>query len=145
MPETSPFWQTKDLHALSTEEWESLCDGCGLCCLHKLEDEDDGQVYYTDVACSYLDTQSVKCKDYANRMRNVPGCLQVTPDNVAGLTWWPNTCAYRRVYLRQDLPSWHPLLSGHDEPVPISVSGRCISEDHVSEDELEERIVYWVN
>lgn len=138
------FWQTKSLAELNEQEWEQVCDGCGLCCLHKLEDEDDGKVYYTDVACAYLDTNTAQCSDYPNRKTNVPHCLHLTPYNIHDMNWLPETCGYRRLHLKQDLPNWHPLITGSAKTVPVSVAGRCVSETTVTEDELAERIVQWV-
>lgn len=145
--QTSYFWQRKTLTELSKEEWESLCDGCGKCCLHKLEDEDTDEVYYTCVACRYLDRQKGGCKDYQNRLTNVPECLDLTPDNHSELGWLPQTCAYRLVDEGKPLASWHPLISGDPNSVHqagISVMGRVYAEDEVKEQDLEDYIVHWV-
>lgn len=143
----SYFWQRKSLEELSDEEWESLCDGCGKCCLHKLEDEDSAEVYYTCVACRYLDRDRGGCKDYANRLSNVPECLDLTPQNRSELQWLPKTCAYRLVGEGKPLASWHPLISGDPKSVHqagISVMGRVYAEEQVNEEDLEEYIVHWV-
>lgn len=153
MDNTARFWETVPLAAMSASQWESLCDGCGLCCLHKLEDEDSGEIYYTDVACSLLDTgtgpDSCRCRHYSERTTHVPGCLVLTPANLGQyLRWLPATCAYKRVAQQQALPDWHPLLSNPADSVHragISARGRCVPESTVPEDALEERVVYWVS
>lgn len=141
------FWQTKTLEEMSHEEWDALCDGCGKCCLHKLQDEDDDQVYYTDVACRYLDLATARCSDYANRLHNVSACLNLRPADVRDFHWLPGSCSYRLLAYGQPLPSWHPLLSGDPSSVVSaggSVVGRVVSEAALAEADLEERIVYWV-
>jgi uncharacterized cysteine cluster protein YcgN (CxxCxxCC family) len=142
-----PFWRRKTLAELTPDEWESLCDGCGRCCLNKLEDVDTGRVYYTDVGCRLLDGTTCRCKDYHHRREVVEDCVQLSPDNVAGLKWLPPTCAYRLVAHRRDLYWWHPLVSGDPDTVHaagISVRGRvAISEEDLSVEEYEDRIVSW--
>lgn len=140
------FWKTKTLRQMTQQEWESLCDGCGQCCLHKLEDEDTGEIALTDVACSYLDLEGCQCKDYANRQKNVPDCVQLTPGKATQLRWLPETCAYRLVGSGQDLAWWHPLVSGDPDTVHeagISVRGQAVSEDDV--EDLEAHVVDWIN
>jgi uncharacterized protein len=140
-----PFWKRKRLDEMSPTEWESLCDGCGKCCLHKLEDEDNGDIAMTNVACRYLDLESCRCKDYANRQRNVDDCVQLTPDVVPTLRWLPDTCAYRLVAEGRDLFSWHPLVSGDPETVHSanrSVRGDAISEDDVND--IEDHVQNWL-
>src|SRR5688572_28711526 len=105
---------------MTASEWESLCDGCGRCCLVKLEDEDTGQIDYTDVACTLLDGDSCRCRDYANRQRKVADCVRLTPAAVRSLSWLPPTCAYRLVAEGQGLPWWHPLVSGDPETVHLA-------------------------
>ena len=132
---------------MSPEEWELLCDGCGKCCLHKLEDEADGEVYYTDVACRYLNLRSARCNDYPNRKRNVPECVAITADNVATMPWLPDSCAYKILHLGQDLPNWHPLKTGSASKMKkkgISVIDRVVPETLVDEQDYEERVIYWV-
>ena len=138
------FWETKSLTELNAEEWESLCDGCGKCCLHKLENDADGLVYYTDVACRLLDTQTCRCSNYAERSTLVEDCIQLSADSLAALDWLPSTCAYRLLSKGKPLPLWHPLLTGDPESVHeagISVRGRCVAESEV--DDLEDHIVMW--
>lgn len=148
MPALRPqFWKTYPLDQLTNPEWEALCDGCGLCCLVKLQDEDDDVVVYTKVACQLLDTQTAQCSDYANRMKFVPDCLQLTPELVPQLNWLPKTCAYKRVDQGLDLPDWHPLLTGKaqsDIPAKKSAAKRCISEKDINPDDIEEYLVRWV-
>lgn len=137
-----PFWKTKTLAEMSAAEWESLCDGCGQCCLHKLEDEDTGEIAITDVACRLLDLHLCRCTRYAERSRLVPDCVILSLQNVGELRWMPETCAYRLVAEGRDLPSWHPLVSGDPESVHragISIRGRAISERDAGD--LEDHVV----
>ena len=142
------FWQDKTLTELSKAEWEALCDGCGKCCLAKLEDADTGEVLFTRVACRLLDTESCKCTDYPNRIKEVPDCLQLNVDNAAAISWLPDTCAYKLRAQGLPLHSWHPLVSGSSQSVHearVSVRGRAIGEQHVHADGLEDHIVNWVD
>jgi uncharacterized cysteine cluster protein YcgN (CxxCxxCC family) len=127
---TKPFWRTKTLAQMSQTEWESLCDGCGQCCLHKVV-QDDGSTRRTNVSCRLLDTDTCRCRNYQRRKRIVRDCIVLTPDNVPDLHWLPDTCGYRLVAAGKNLHPWHPLISGTPESVHtagISVRGRCISE-----------------
>lgn len=130
----APFWQVKSLSEMTASEWESLCDGCGKCCLHKLIDEDDPAetVHYTNVACRLLDCQTGRCSDYRQRFKSVPECVVIRPENVAELDYLPDSCAYRRLANGRSLPSWHPLRhNGSQEPMQaagMSVAGRVVSE-----------------
>ncbi len=144
---TAPFWRTTELEAMSREQWESLCDGCGRCCLIKLEDEDSGQILATDVGCRLFDAGSCRCRDYPNRSTVVPDCVTLTPEAVRTLRWLPPTCAYRLVAEGRDLPWWHPLVSGDAETVAtagVSVRGKVsLTELDVEEEDLPDRIVGW--
>jgi uncharacterized cysteine cluster protein YcgN (CxxCxxCC family) len=142
-----PFWQTKPLHKMTQAEWESLCDGCGRCCLMKLEDEDTGRVYYTDVACRLFDAGACRCKDYKNRQKRVSDCVKLTPAKAHDFGWLPLSCAYRRLAEGRGLAWWHPLVSGTPETVieaGVSVRGRVKGfERKVRFDDYEDHIVNW--
>lgn len=139
------FWERHRLAELTPAEWEALCDGCGKCCLHKLEDEVTGRVYRTNVACRLLDRLRCQCSDYPNRKRHVPDCVQLKPGLVEKLDWLPSTCAYRRVDAGLPLPDWHHLISGSDQTVHeagASVRGWVVSETDVGDlDHLEDYIL----
>lgn len=138
------FWEEKSLNEMNNEEWESLCDGCGKCCLHKLENDVDNLIYYTEVACRLLDTQACRCINYSERSREVPDCIQLGADTLPELNWLPSTCAYRLLAEGKALPEWHPLITGDSESVHragISVRGRCVDESEVAD--LEDHIVMW--
>ena len=138
-----PFWQTKKLEEMTYEEWESLCDGCGKCCLLKIEDADSGKVDYTNVACRLLDPDTCTCQDYANRSQIVPGCLVLSPKLVRELNWLPESCAYRRLAEGRGLAWWHPLITGDRESVHlagISVRHRIITEGSIALSDLEDYI-----
>ncbi len=142
----TPFWKTKSLGEMSRAEWESLCDGCGRCCLVKLEDEETEEVHYTMASCSYLDTKSCRCSDYANRTTNIPDCRELTPDTLSEMDWLPPSCAYRKVAEGRELSWWHPLVSGSSETVHeagISVRGKIVSEDLIAEEDLWGAVVRW--
>ncbi|MGE0224682.1 MAG: YcgN family cysteine cluster protein [Acetobacteraceae bacterium] len=144
MGTNEPFWKTKRLEDMSGEEWESLCDGCGRCCLHKLRDEDTNALAYTNVACRLLDLHTARCTDYARRQRKVPDCVSLTPATVREVDWLPPTCAYRLVAEGKDLAWWHPLRSGDPDTVHragISIRGRAVSERRAGP--LEHHIVDW--
>ena len=141
-----PFWRRKTLDELTGPEWESLCDGCGRCCLNKLEDVETGEIAWTNVACKLLDGELCRCKDYLNWHAKVPDCIALTPKVVPQLNWLPPTCGYRLVAEGRDLYWWHPLVSGDPATVHeagISVSGRTIPEKGISTDELEDYVVAW--
>lgn len=142
----APFWKRKTLAELSRDEWESLCDGCGKCCLVKLQDPDTEEIAYTDVACKLLDGASCRCADYANRKRRVRDCVVLSPKVVADLSWMPSTCAYRLLKEGRDLAWWHPLVSGNPETVHeagVSVRGRVVCETLVADAELPDHVVDW--
>jgi len=131
---TVPFWETKPLEAMSGAEWESLCDRCGQCCLLKVEDEDSGKIFLTELACRLLDVRSCRCRDYADRHASVLDCVVITPENSRTLGWLPESCAYRRLAEGRGLEWWHPLVSGDADTVHhagISVRGWVRSEKGV--------------
>jgi uncharacterized protein len=146
---TQPFWRTKTLDEMSAAEWESLCDGCGRCCLVKLEDEDDGTIHFTDIGCELLDGRTCRCRDYPRRHKRVPDCVRLTAAKIRELSWMPVTCAYRLVSEGRDLYDWHPLVSGSPESVHeagVSVRGRVFaSETDLAPDRWPDRIVKWPN
>ncbi|WP_417477399.1 YcgN family cysteine cluster protein [Maricaulis sp.] len=143
---TQPFWKTKTLSQLTKPEWESLCDGCGKCCLIQLEDEDSGLRLHTDVTCRLFNPDTCRCGDYTNRKQRVPDCVILTPKNVTELEWMPQTCAYRLIGEGKDLFDWHPLVSGDPMSVHkagMSIRNQVISEDEVDPEDWEDRIVEW--
>jgi len=145
-----PFWLAQPLDHLSTEQWESLCDGCARCCLNKLEDIDSGDIIYTNVACSLLKEETCQCTQYQSRKKYVPECLVLKPEDLTpdNMRWFPATCAYRLLAEGQDLPEWHPLKTGDSESVfaaGISVKGKIVSETDVDEDDLQDYVIDWVD
>ena len=142
------FWETKKLSEMTKEEWESLCDGCGRCCLNKLEFEDSKKIYFTNVACKLLDPAGCHCSDYKNRQEMVPDCISLNKKNISELDYMPNTCAYRLLANGKKLYDWHPLISGSRESVHkanISVRNKVVSEESYTDDDLEDHIIYWVS
>ena len=140
------FWKEKDLSEMNEKEWESLCDGCGLCCLISLVDEDSGDLALTNVVCKYINMNDCSCSDYKNRCVNVPDCLKVTPENIDDLYWMPQTCAYRLLNEGKELYPWHHLVSGSKEAVHeagISMKGKMIKEDKV--EDYEDYVIGWQN
>jgi len=139
------FWKHKPLKSLTSEEWEALCDGCGKCCLNKLEDEDTGEVALTRIACRLLDDQSCKCGQYPIRHQFIPDCIVLKPSNIDENAYWmPKTCAYRLLWSGQPLFDWHPLISGNPETVHtanISVRGMTLSEFDINEEDWEDHII----
>lgn len=139
------FWQEKSLDQLSTEEWESLCDGCAKCCLYRFEDEDTREIHFTNVHCRLLDTETGACSDYPNRSRRVPDCVTLTLETLEDPYWLPESCAYRLLAEGKDLPAWHPLVSGDPDSVfhaGQSILGRTICEDDA--DDLEQHLINWI-
>jgi hypothetical protein len=141
------FWETVPLEQMSRQEWEALCDGCGKCCLHKLQDEDTDEVYYTRVACELLDADSCTCTDYPRRQERVAECLVLDQANIGELDYLPSTCAYRLLSRNQGLPAWHYLLTGDRESIHragASVRGRTLSALYVHSDAMQEHIIHWI-
>lgn len=142
--DSKKFWETKTLAQMTREEWEALCDGCGLCCLVKIEDEDTGEVFNTSVSCRLLDVEACRCRDYENRLTKAPMCTRLTLENLQGMHWLPETCAYKRLNAGQPLPAWHYLLSGDRNTVHeagVSVKWFAQSEDYVHPEQLIEFII----
>lgn len=146
MTKNTGFWTNKPMTEFSHEEWESLCAGCGKCCLIKLEDVDSGEIHYTDVGCTLLDGKTCLCRDYANRKQIVPDCVILTPDRLEQIPWMPQSCSYRLIYEGKDLPDWHPLITSDPNSTHQagqSVAGQIISEDDIDEDDLPTHIKDW--
>lgn len=140
------FWKTKKLHDMTAQEWESLCDGCGKCCLHKLEDEDTGEIFFTSVVCNLIDLKTCRCTRYSERTRLVPECLDLKQHDFAEFNWLPTTCAYRLLSDGRELPVWHPLVSGSAESVKeagVSISSYAMKESEI--DDLEDHIIEWLD
>ena len=140
------FWQLP-LAELNDQEWESLCDGCGRCCLHKLQDEETDELFYTDVACKLLDLKTCRCKHYQDRINYVPDCMSIREEGQAVYALLPSNCAYRLRNESKPLPLWHPLLTGNSDAMHtlgISVKGRVISEEALQGQDIEERIIKWI-
>lgn len=134
----APYWEAKTLAEMSPSEWEGLCDGCGLCCVIRFEDEDTGEVIPTRVHCKLFNPEACACSDYANRKAQVPDCIKLTPGNIEALEWMPKSCAYRRLHEGRPLAKWHHLISGSRETVHtagVSVRGQTISELSLAEPE----------
>ena len=145
MDQSNSFWKKKSLEQLTSSEWESLCDGCGKCCLNKLEDEETDELVFTNVACTLFDQKNCSCKNYKKRSRFVPDCQILTPKKVRRFAWLPSTCAYRLVDEGKDLPQWHHLVCGNRysiHKVGASVRGKVISEDNVKD--LEDHVIDWI-
>ncbi|MFQ5563731.1 MAG: YcgN family cysteine cluster protein [Parvularculaceae bacterium] len=139
-----PFWETKTLAEMSEAEWESLCDGCGRCCVVLIEDSDTGEIFETDVGCRLFDSRARRCRDYENRHDRVPDCVRLTPQNADALKWMPETCAYRRIANGEGLADWHPLVSG--DPMSVGRAGVAVRPDlfeeaGVAEEDLEAHIM----
>lgn len=132
---------------MTPQEWENLCDGCGICCLNKVQDEDTDEYFYTDVACSLLDIETCRCRDYENRGRVMSDCRKLSPEMVRKIPWLPATCAYRLITEGKELEWWHPLVSGDPETVRlagISPHGRIVSEKNVHPDHLADHVIDWI-
>ncbi|TBR37992.1 YcgN family cysteine cluster protein [Marinomonas agarivorans] len=143
-----PFWQTKSLTEMNSEEWESICDGCGKCCLQKLEDEETETVYYTNLACRQLDISACQCKVYTERLEKVASCINLTAADLSVFHWLPDTCSYRLLHETGSLPDWHPLIVGNRQKMlqqGLTVSQYAINEDRVAEEDWETHIIRWVH
>ena len=139
-----PFWRTTALEEMSKAEWESLCDGCGRCCLNKIEDEDTGEIHLTSVACRLLHIGTCRCRDYPGRFEKVPDCISLTPRQVRRISWLPPTCGYRLVMDGKPLPWWHPLISGDPDTVHqagISIRDWAKSESRIKPENFSRYIV----
>jgi hypothetical protein len=144
--QNAPFWQVKSLQQMTMTEWESLCDGCGKCCLNKLIDEDTEELVFTNVACNLLNTKTCQCSDYGNRFKKEPDCLQITHDKIAEYDWLPSTCAYRLLAEGQSLPEWHPLITGSRSAMHQagqSVRGKVVHE--VDAGDWIDHIITWAS
>ena len=140
-----PFWQRKTLQEMTSKEWESLCDGCARCCLHKLEDEDTQEVYYTDIHCRYMDRDTCGCTTYESRNEKVPECIWLTPQQAESFHWLPDTCAYRLLAEGKPLKNWHPLITGDPMSVHranISIRRKGVPDDLVPEEEWQSHIIW---
>lgn len=140
------FWEYKKLSEMSIPEWESLCDNCGKCCLHKLEDEDSGEIFYTSVVCDLLDLDSCRCSRYQERCTLVPDCLDLKQHDFTQFNWLPTTCAYKLLAENKPLPAWHPLVSEDSDSVReagVTVSSYAMKESEV--ETLEDHIIEWLD
>ena len=135
------FWQNKKPQDYTTEEWESICTHCGKCCLIKLQDEENDEVFYTNVICKYFNCEKHLCSEYSQRCTLVPECLKLNPQNINQIPWIPETCAYYILAQTGSLPAWHPLVSGKPLPTEFKIPQNTISENLVSEEELEDHIL----
>jgi uncharacterized cysteine cluster protein YcgN (CxxCxxCC family) len=144
MNRNNEFWKKKSLNQMTRYEWELLCDGCGICCLHKLEDRKTGKVFYTSVACQFLDIEKCRCTVYNDPYLTPSDCMKITPKMVKGLRWLPKTCAYRKMAEQKELEWWHPLISGNADSVHqagISVRDRAVPEQQVHPDDIKNFII----
>ena len=142
---SAEFWKKKSLAEMSVDEWEALCDGCGKCCLNKIEDEDSGEVFLTRVACRLFDNDTCRCSQYSNRHQFVPECISLTPDSIPTHAYWlPKTCAYLLLWQEKPLFDWHPLISGTPQSVHqagISIQGQTVPEFEIDEDDWEYHLI----
>lgn len=139
------FWKTHQLHEMTDEQWESLCDNCGKCCLHKLEDEKTGELHYTSVACRLMDLKTCRCSRYSERTQLIPSCLDLHQPNFVQFDWLPETCAYRLLSEGEDLPEWHPLVTGSPNSVHnrgISIRSYAMKASDVNR--VEDHIIKWL-
>ncbi|MFW5714445.1 MAG: YcgN family cysteine cluster protein [Brevefilum sp.] len=142
------FWEEKSLDEMTREEWEVLCDGCGKCCLHKIDEIESGKILYTRVACQFLDINTCRCRNYARRSELISDCVDLTPELVRKLSWLPESCAYRRISEGRGLAWWHPLISGSSDTVRsagVSVCDYAVPEKCIHLSELESYVIDWIN
>ena len=140
------FWEQKTLSEMTTQEWESLCDNCGKCCLHKLEDDDTGEIFYTSVVCNLIDLKTCRCTRYSERCKLVPECLDLKQHDFADFNWLPSTCAYKLLADGKDLPAWHPLVSKHPESVhEAGVSIRSYAMKEAEVESTEDHVIEWLD
>lgn len=140
------FWEKKTLSQMSKSEWESLCDGCGKCCLNKIIDDETEDLYFTNVSCHLLHTKTCRCRKYEQRLKLVPDCVKISLDDIEQFHWMPGSCAYRRLIEGEPLPEWHPLITGSQAEMHKgghSIRGKIISEAQVDPEKLEDYIVLW--
>lgn len=143
-----PYWETKTLSQMEEAEWESICDGCGKCCLQKLQDDETNEIYYTDLACQQLNIKSCQCKVYENRFDYVDSCVDLTPKHLDDFVWLPDTCSYKVLHETGKLPDWHPLLIGdHSKMLAqgLTVKDYAINENKVPEEDWETHVIRWVH
>ena len=145
---TEPFWKTVPLEQMSPVEWESICDGCGKCCLQKLQDDETEEVFYTNLSCHQLNPVTCQCKVYKTRQTAVPTCITLTPDQIDEFHWLPDTCSYRVLHETKDLPNWHPLVVGNNQEMlrqGLTVRHYAVNENTVDEEEWDTHIIKWVH
>ncbi|MCV6590913.1 MAG: YcgN family cysteine cluster protein [Marinobacterium sp.] len=139
------FWRSTPLEQMTPPQWESLCDGCALCCLHKVEDEDTEEVFYTTVVCHLLDFDNCRCTRYEDRTTLVPSCVKLRPQDVSEFHWLPPTCAYKLVHEGEDLPEWHPLVSGDPESAVRDGASVLnvyeVKDNEITDDELVDYVI----
>lgn len=143
-----PFWKTTPLERMSPAEWESICDGCGKCCLQKLQDDETDEIFYTTLSCHQLDVGTSQCKVYETRQSKVPGCITLTPDKIDEFQWLPDTCSYRVLHETKELPNWHPLVVGNGKEMlrqGLTVQHYAVNENTVEEEEWDTYIIKWVH
>lgn len=141
----SDFWETLTLDKMSRQQWESLCDGCGLCCLVKIKDEDSAEVFNTTVSCRLLNIENCRCRDYDNRLAEVPMCTRLTLENLPEMHWLPETCAYKRLYRGGSLPDWHPLITKNKDSVHnagVSAKWFAQSEEYIHPEQLTDFVIF---
>lgn len=143
-----PFWQSKSLSEMTDQEWESICDGCGKCCLQKLQDDETEEVYYTNLSCHQLDINACQCKVYQERFSYVGSCINLTAKDVSTFSWLPDTCSYKVLHETGELPNWHPLVTGSRKEMikqGLTISHYAVNEKNVAEEDWDTHIIRWVH